>query len=219
MRILRESIKNSPYLGIFCIATEKHFIVPEQAERKVLEKIEEALEAEAIKASIASTSLLGVLAKANKHGIIIPEIAEREEVQELEEKGIKAKVIKGNLALGNLIALNDSKAVLSPLISKKQQGEIEKFLKVECMQAKIGSSELAGSSMVLTNNGFLINNNASKQEFEKIKAFLGVEGKGTTANYGDSFVGNSVIANTKAVIVGSLTTNIELLRIKEGLEV
>lgn len=217
MKVLRESIKNSPYLGIFCTATEETILIPEHAEQKQAKKIQEAMEAEAIRASIAESSLLGVLCKGNKNGFIIPEIAEKQELKKLEEQGIKVKVLKGNMALGNLIACNDTHAVISPIIPKKQREEIAKFLKVETVSMKIAGTEICGSSLVITNKGFLVNPNASKSEFEKLKKFLKLEGNATTANYGDKFVGNSIIANSKAVIAGSLTTNIELIRIQEGM--
>lgn len=217
MKVLRESIRNSPYLGIFSTVTESIALVPESIEQKEAKKLEEALEVEAIKASIASSSLIGILCKGNSKGFVVPEIAEKQELKELESKGLKFKTIKGNLALGNLIAANDEKAIISSIIPKKQREEIANFLKVEAIDAKIAGNDLSGSSMVLTNKGFLINNKASQKEFDKIREFLKLEGKATTANYGDSYVGNSIIANSKAIITGSLTTNIEIMKIQEGL--
>ncbi|MDO8648087.1 MAG: translation initiation factor IF-6 [Candidatus Diapherotrites archaeon] len=218
MKIFRENIKQSPYLGIFSTVTEEIALVPESTEQKEMKKLEAALEVEAIKASIASSSLIGILCKGNTNGFVVPEIAEKQEIKDLESKGLKFKVIKGNLALGNLIAVNEEKAVLSSIIPKKQREEIAKFLKVEAIEAKIAGNELVGSSMVLTSKGFLMNNKASQKEFDKIRDFLKLEGKATTANYGDSYIGNSIIANSKAIIAGSLTTNIEIMKIQEGLE-
>ena len=103
------------------------------------------------------------------------------------------------------------------MLSKKQQKEISDFLKVESIEMKIAGNEIAGSSLVLSNKGFIASNKITQKEFDKLKAFLKIEGKATTANYGDSFVGNSVIANSKAIITGMLTTNVEILRIQEGL--
>jgi len=217
MKVLKESIRNSPFLGIFCTVTEKIAIFPASSESKEIKKISEALEVEPIRASIAESSLWGVLAKGNSRGIVVPEIMEKREIECLESIGVKVKAIKGNLALGNLIATNDSKAILSPAIPKKQREEIQKFLGVESIESKIAGGELAGSCIVLTDRGFLASNNTKKEELEKLRAFLGLEGKATTANCGDSFIGNSVIANSKAVIAGSLTTNIELLKIQEAL--
>jgi len=217
MRVLRETVKNSPYLGIFCAVSEKTALVPESIEKKELKKMQEALEVEAIKTSIASSSLIGVLCKGNSEGFVVPEIIEKEELKKLENQGVKVKVIKGNLALGNLIAANDKKALLSPMIPKKCQKEISEFLNVEALQTKIAGNELTGSSAVVSNSGFIINMHSSQKEFDKIKKFLTLEGKATTANYGDPFVGNSVIANSKAIIAGSLSTTVEILKIQEGL--
>ena len=85
------------------------------------------------------------------------------------------------------------------------------------MQTTIGGSDLIGSLCVASNKGFIVSPSVTKKEFKIIEKALKVKGTSATANYGDKFVGNSVIANSKAVIVGSLTSGHELNRIDEGL--
>ena len=53
---------------------------------------------------------------------------------------------------------------------------------------------------------------------KKIQETLNIRGGSATANTGDSFVRNSVIANEKGFIVGDQTTGHELNRIEEALE-
>jgi len=51
-----------------------------------------------------------------------------------------------------------------------------------------------------------------EDEFMELKKIFNVDGKATTANYGDPFVGNDVVANSKAAVVGAYTSGHELIR-------
>lgn len=217
MRIELGTMRQSPFVGVFSIATEKAVFVPTSAEKKELRKVQDLFGVEAVKASIANSSLLGVFAVANKKGILASSLIEEKEVQEMRETGFKVKAIENTTALGNIVAVNDSKGVCSTLFSEKQRKEMEKFLGIELKPAKVAGSDLVGSSMVVTNQGFLVSPNAKEKEFERIKRHLNVKGEAATANYGDAFVGNSVVAAGQAALAGLHSTGHELARIDEGL--
>ncbi|MDP6670630.1 MAG: translation initiation factor IF-6, partial [archaeon] len=85
------------------------------------------------------------------------------------------------------------------------------------IEAEIAESDLIGSNIVLTNKGFIANPMISEKEFKKIEKNTGLEGATATANFGDKFVGNGVIANSNTAFVGLRTTGHELIRIDEGL--
>ncbi|MEK6902504.1 MAG: hypothetical protein AABX02_02875, partial [archaeon] len=54
-------------------------------------------------------------------------------------------------------------------------------------------------------------------EMEQLEAIFKVPGMTTTANYGDAFIGNSVLVNKHGGVVGERTSGPELARIDEGL--
>ena len=91
------------------------------------------------------------------------------------------------------------------------------YVKVECVESEVAKSDLVGSSMVLTNHGFTVNPLVSEEEFSFIGKKTGLCGTTATANYGDKFIGNSVIANSKVALAGLHTSGHELMRIDEGL--
>jgi len=68
------------------------------------------------------------------------------------------------------------------------------------------------------NRAFLVNPNASKDEVKRIEVALMVKGGSSTANTGDVFVRNSVLANKRGIILGESTTPYEINRIEEALE-
>ncbi|HLD58608.1 MAG TPA: translation initiation factor IF-6 [archaeon] len=219
MEILRRTLRGSPFVGVFCCITEKTGLFPLDAgvSPKEIKDIEELFGIEVIRAKIADSSLLGILAVGNSNGFVLGEIATEKELQHLKGLGLRVKKISGVTAIGNLLEANDSKGICSPTIKPKIQREIAEFLKIELREAKIGNSDLAGSSLVATNKGFVISTRASEKEFADAKKFFGLNGSSSTANYGDAFIGNSLAANSRAAIAGIRTSGVELVRIDEGL--
>jgi len=217
MEIEKAVIKGSPYIGVFAMVSEKFGLFPKTASENEVKAMEKTLGIEGIQTNLANSSLIGVLAVGNSNGIIVPEIVEDHEVKELKEKGVEVKKVKGIAALGNLIEANDSKGICSKAIPKEIKKEIAEFLGIELVEGEIAGTDLIGSCLVATNKGFVVHPQTSEKEFENVGKFLGTEGSKATANYGDVFIGNSVIANSKAAIVGMQTTGHEILRIDEGL--
>ena len=217
MKIEKSYLKGSPFIGIFSSITDKIGLFPKYMEKKELKRTEEFFEIEAIQASIAGSYLIGSLIKGNSKGFILPETTEEKEVKFLEEQGIKVKKVNGLTALGNLVALNDFGGVISPLIGKKVFGEIKKFFGIELKQMPIASSEVVGSCIIATNKGFVVHPEIKENTLKEIESILKVKGSPSTANYGDPFVANDILANSKGVLIGEYTSNAEMLMIDEGL--
>ena len=131
--------------------------------------------------------------------------------------GAGADTFDGIAALGNLIALNENGMLLSPSIEKRQQKEIERFFGIPAQSFTIAGSDLVGSGITCTKQGFIAHPKILQKEFNALKKLFCVSGKATSVNYGDAFVGNSVLANAYGALVGTNTTPSELLRIDEGL--
>ncbi|MBN1941018.1 MAG: translation initiation factor IF-6 [Candidatus Diapherotrites archaeon] len=217
MKIVRRTIRGSPYVGVFGCVTEKIGLFPIDAEAKEIKDLEDLLGVEIVQAKLAESSLIGVLAEGNSKGFVTGEIATDNEINYLKEIGVKVKRIQGITAIGNLLEANDYRGLCSAMVKPKTRKEIGDFLGIELKAAKVADSDLVGSCLVATNKGFVLNTNATDREFEETKKFFGVNGSLSTANYGDVFLGNSVIANSKAAITGIHTSASELLRIDEGL--
>jgi translation initiation factor 6 len=203
MKIELGTIRQSPFVGIFAIATTK----------REMSTVRQLFDAEVMQATVANSNLLGALAIANSRGIVLPKIAEQYEVNALQRNGIRVKVIEEISALGNLIAVNDSKGICAKhAFSEKQRKEIARFLSIELMPATIAESDLVGASCLATDNP-----HAQEKETNAIKKHFGLPTAFATANHGDAFIANSVIANSQAALAGAHTTTHELMRIEEGL--
>jgi translation initiation factor 6 len=217
MKIKKKLLNGSPFIGVFACVTEKTALFPFQIESNELKKLEEFFEVEIIQTSIAGSSLIGSLVKGNSKGFIVPEIIEEKELLFLEEQGINVKKIKGLTALGNLITVNEFGGIASPLIEKKNFKEIKEFFGLPFKQMNIANSEVIGSCVVATKKGFVVNPEIKEKELKEIESILKVQGTPSTANYGDPFVANDILANSKGILVGGYTSNAEILMIDEGL--
>ncbi|MCH7902326.1 translation initiation factor IF-6 [archaeon] len=217
MNFVRGNMRSSPYVGIFCSLTEELGIVPQASLPKEIKLLEKELDINIVKTNLGQTSLTGILSTGIKKKIVVSNITENDEIKKLEKEGIEIMVLEGLTSTGNLIAVNKNGGIVSPLIKEKPVKDLGDFFKVKLEKMRIADNEVPGASITVTNKGFICHPNISEKDFSKLEKVFGVKGMATTANYGDLFVGNSVIANTNGVMVGSLTSGIELGKIDEGL--
>ncbi|MCX6802414.1 MAG: translation initiation factor IF-6 [Candidatus Diapherotrites archaeon] len=216
MRIDKRTLEASPFLGVFGILTDKIFLVPSGILEKELQGLQDFAGVEVLKASIAASPLLGVLGIGVKEKIAVSDLARDREIVALEKAGLKVTRIEGATALGNLARITEKGGVLSPILSREQCEKLESFFGVKMVESTVAGLDLAGSSIVANSKGFIVHPGVSKEEFARIKNALQVEGIPTTANYGDRFVGNSVLVNSNAMLLGVNTTGHELMRIEEA---
>jgi len=206
----------SDYIGLFAITNDTVCFVPHSIDKKTEDIIQETLEVRTVKISLYDSSLLAVFGKMNNNEIILPSFVLEKEIKEIE-KEMKVRIIETEHALGNLLEMNDTHAILSQTLNKNDVKQIQKA-GLEIIQTNIAKTDAVGSSILLTNKSFLVNPNSSMEEIKKIQQALNIKGGSSTANTGDAFVRNSVIANSKGILVGEHTTGHELARIEEALE-
>ncbi len=217
MQIGLGTVRQSPFVGVFSIATERVIFVPKSIARKEAKAVKDLFGLEAIKATVANSSLLGVFAVANNKGLVASGIIGEREVEELQKMGVRVKRVENVTAVGNHMAVNDRNGVCSTLFSEKQRKQLGRFLSIDLAYGSVAGSRLVGAGLVATNKGFLISPGATEKEFAALSKHFGLEGRPSTANCGDAFVGNSVIANSSSALLGLHTTGHEMARIDECL--
>lgn len=216
MHFLKKNINSSPFVGIFCCLSDKICIVPKNISKKDEEEIRKNLHVRVIKASLANSSIVGVIGIAFEEKLVVPEIVEKHEIRFLEEHGVEVMKVNETAALGNLVSLNQNGGIASSLLEKKTVKQVEKFLGPKIAQKDICGSRLAGSCIEANGKGFVVNPHANEKEFLFLEKTFNVQGVMTTVNYGDRFVGNDIVANNHGVIIGSITTTHEMIRIDEA---
>jgi len=221
MPVVRCIIRGSSYPGAYVSATERRSFTSSEIPENTRDMIANALNVEPITVH-SSPSIIGIYCRANSNGIVLSNQMPEKAVAALkgELKDINVGMLESNLnAIGNNILTNDRIAIVNPDYSQKSVKWISDILGVEIIQAKIGGFKTVGSSNILTNRGFAINNRATDEEKEHIDGVLGFHSERTTANTGALSIGLSVVCNSYGIAVGPETTGFELARIMQALDI
>ena len=170
--------------------------------------------------SIADTRLLGPMMVMNNNGILVSSITSDEEINILKEKSqLNVERLKSKYtAIGNLIATNDHGAIVSPLCNDVK-AQIQDILGVSVISMTISGYIQTGAMIVATNKGAAAYPNASDDEIKTISDILNVNVEPVTINGGIPFLASGIIANSKSVVVGNMTSGPELIMLSRAFNV
>jgi translation initiation factor 6 len=179
------------------------------------------LKAKLVYTTISNSILAGALACSNSNGILLPKLIRKEElsiIQSLFDGTIKIMETK-KTAYGNLVLANDKGAVVDPSFSKSEKKQISNTLGVEAIPGEIAGLPYVGSLAVTTNKGTLAHPGIKDKEKDLLEDVLKVPVEKGTVNCGIPYIGTGLIANSRAGVVGSLTTGPEMFIIENAIDV
>ncbi|WP_457754477.1 translation initiation factor IF-6 [Thermococcus sp.] len=224
MHIERLDFENSPYLGVFGVATDKVLLVREGLQEKKLNVLREVLKVPIIETSIMKSRIVGIFAAGNSNAIVVPYYIWDTELERINaalrkyDIDIRIEPFLSKLtALGNLILANDKAALVSAKFTREEAKQLEDILGVEVERGIIAEFHAVGSVGVVTNKGGLVHPETTEEELEWLKDLFKVDIYLGTANQGVPFVGSCMLANSFGVVVGHLTTGPEIVKIEEAL--
>ncbi len=215
-------ISNSDYVGVFASASDDYVFLGKSIGQNDKSRVAEVLGVEYVDISVSGSDLIGLFARANSNGILLSNIIEESELEELKRKklGINIGVIDSALnTIGNDIIANDKIAIVNPDYDQQAMTQIRDILGVEVVRSDMKLFKTIGASNVLTNKGMVVNNRSSDEEKAELEKIAGIKSVRTTANSGSIYVGLSVVANSKGMVLGKSTTGFEIQRISEGLDI
>jgi translation initiation factor 6 len=220
--IYRYDIYKSPNLGLYVRTNNNTILLPFGfAETKTF-KLKEYLEVEnVIFTSIGGTRLIGAMSVINNNGILLSSITSDDEVEiikracDLTVERLSSKFT----AVGNLILANDRGALVSPIFKGEVDKQIREVLGVPVLSSNIAGYYQIGSMVVATDTGAAVHPKATEEEIENISEILKVEIEPVTVNGGMPFLSSGLLANSKSVIAGSLTSGPELIMISRAFKV
>jgi translation initiation factor 6 len=213
MAIYRYTFYKSPNIGIFVKANDSLILVPHGFAETKSEKLAEYLQVREARASVADTRLLGPMTVMNNNGILLPSIASEEEVGAIRQASqLRVERLNSKFtAIGNLICANDNGAIVSPLFRGEIDQQVQDVLGVPAHSMAVGGFVQAGSMIVATNVGAAVTPKASEDEVKAVSEILQVPAEAVTVNGGMPFLSSGIVANSKSVIVGTLTSGPELI--------
>ncbi|MCJ7561552.1 MAG: translation initiation factor IF-6 [Thermoplasmata archaeon] len=207
----------SPYVGVFCAASEKLAILPEATDPWVKDDLQEALGVDVLCTYLAGSVLIGSLASMNSNGIVVTNFADKSELKRLP-KDLRVGIMEEKLnAAGNNILANDHGAYVNLNASRSSVKIIEDTLGVEVLRRTIASIYTVGSVAIVTSKGIVCHPRTSQDELKEISAFFKVPAALATLNYGTPYLGACAVANSKGAYIGGKSTPIELGKLEDGL--
>lgn len=199
-------------------ANDSIALIPAEASKTFSSTIEETLEVEVHRTNISGTILVGTMVVMNNNGILLPRHVYENEVKVIKSLGLNYAILEDKLtALGNLVLLNDHAAVVSEGFSEKSIKIMEDVLGCEVEKSPVKEFRNIGSVGIATNQGALLHPAVREEELREIEEILKVHVDIGTVNRGIGFVRTGIIANNKNVVVGDLTTGVEIVRIEDTL--
>ena len=213
MDIYKYSVYNGPNIGIYTKVNDDFVFVPNGFTSIKSKKLAEYLQTNVIVTSVANTSLLGILMVVNNHGILLPRTASLDEVNRLKKKtdlNVEILDVKHN-ALGNMMSVNDIGGIISPSLPKESLNRISDVLDIEVIQKKIAGFHQVGAVMATSPTGGVVHPETDEEDVKIIKNILRVNIEPATINGGLPFLSSGILANSKSMVVGSLTNGPEIM--------
>lgn len=213
MDIFKFDAYRGPNIGVYISVNDEFVFLPMGFADTKAEKLAKYLEVKPLYTSVANTRLNGALMAINNNGVLLPSTAYQDEYDFFKkETGLKVGVLDSKYtALGNVICANDRGAIVSPWLSKSDVETIEQILDVEVVQKRIAGINVVGSVMVANNTGAVIHPEADEEDMKMFANVLGVKIEHATINGGVPYVESGILANNKAIVVGTLTTGPEIM--------
>lgn len=205
--IQKTTFQQSPNIGIFSNSNNEVTLVPPATPDGFKEKIKNTLGTQVLETTVSNSTLIGIFTALNDEKIIVPPTTTEREEEKLQ--GHFNQVIKLQTkytAIGNLITMNNQSIAASNMINTD---------KIDFKNLDIAGTDLIGSCIFLTDEGFLSHRNSTKQELQEIQETFKAEGDVGTVNFGDPYVSTGMIGNEQGILVGDQTTGPELNRIDE----
>jgi translation initiation factor 6 len=220
--IYKYDIYKSPNLGLFCRANNTTLILPFGFAETKMTKLRSYLEVEnVIFTSIGGTRLIGATAVMNNKGILLSSFSSDEEIEVMKRfTQLNVERLSSRFtAVGNLILANDNGALVSPIFKGEIDKQVQDVLGVPVITCTVAGYYQIGSMIVATDTGAAVHPKASEEELATIAKTLKVETEPVTVNGGIPYLSSGLLANSKSVIVGSLTSGPELIMISRAFKV
>jgi translation initiation factor 6 len=208
------TVRGEDFIGLLGFATDTYALICPDF------KSDSVLGVPTLKTKAYGTSLVGMFCTGNSKGIIVPYFVSDTEyetiVNFMKPLGVEAlKIDDRYTAIGNMIALNDKRALISNVLTKDYK-QLQDVLGVEVVAGDVAGHIEVGAYVIATNKGYLAHPDA-EHKLTELDGIFKAKGMVGTVNCGMPYVKAGLIVNGNGYITGSRTTPIELQRIEDGL--
>ena len=208
----------NPFIGIVAKANDSFAFVPKGCSPSFIDTMREHLGVEIIETTVNSSNLIGIYMAIGKEHILLPDIASKSEIDEVKQSGLDVVVTgERHNAWGNNLAMNSKGGIINKEVNPHIVKHLENVMGIEIVPMELEQYNTLGSVILATEKGFAVKNNATEEEIGDIESVLKVRGGIATANMGTVFISACALENSNGLVVGDMTTGIELSRLQDSL--
>ncbi|MCI4323707.1 MAG: translation initiation factor IF-6 [Thermoplasmata archaeon] len=219
MPVGRASVSGSPYVGVYLRVGDEVAIVPPSAPPALGREIERLLGVAVVSTLVSETELIGSLAVLNSHGVVVGDRLAARERELLRARVPVTELMLRENAVGNNVLANDFGALVHPAYTDPAIEKIAAALEVPVQRGTIAGLSTVGTAGCATNKGVVVHPKATEAELAQLGDLLKVPVARSTANFGVPVPGASIVANQRGMIVGLLTTPVEIVHLQEGFQI
>lgn len=211
--------ENNVNIGLYLFVNDKFCLIGQEVSESKKKEIEKILNVPVYLISILNTQLVGVFIAGNNEILIIPEIlgSEKEKLEVIAKKhDVKLIVIDDKTnTFGNNISVGDKELLISKDYDMKFSNYIKKQTGLKNIFVGTDEYKATGGLCRFIDGRYFVSQELDEKDFSKIiKKVAGVG----TCNSGSNFISSGLVGNKFGLLIGSLSTTIEIQTIVEAFE-
>ena len=218
-KVVLMEFESNPNIGLYMFANDKFAIIGQEVKSDKLKEIEKVLNVPVYRATVLGTELIGVFVSGNDEYLLLPQMYDYE--MKIFEKICKEHSVKLvsltdiQNTYGNNICFGKEEVLINANYSTKFKKDLEKETKLKPIQIKIVDYENVGALAIYKNGKYFLSNEIGEKDAKEfVKKVAGIG----TINSGSNYIASGVVANSNGIIIGSMSTSVEIQNIVESLE-
>lgn len=211
--------EGNPNIGIYMYANDKFCLVGPKISEIKKKEIEKTLKVPVYNLTVLGTELIGVFLTGNNEFLMAPEMHdfEKKEFEKICAKHDVKLIVLNEIqnTFGNNICVGDGEILINPDYLKKFEDDVKKKTGFKTIKIKNDEFKAVGSTCRFLNGKYFISQQYKEAEVKTIIDKIGGVG---TINSGSNFISSGVVGNSFGVIIGSMSSTVEIQAIVENLD-
>jgi translation initiation factor 6 len=212
MRVKMLNISGDAAVGLYLVSNDDYTLIPPGLSEEAKQIIESTLGTTLVETTAGGYRIPGAFSVMTNNYLLLSNIYTEEEINHLrQELDMAIYVLDSDInVIANTVLVHDNKALISYLYSQQLEEELQKLLGVEVERIRLGPVDVFAQYLVPLEDKLLAAPIYSKDELKFFADKLGLERiVQTTVNRGSIFLRSGMVANSKGILLGDLTTPIE----------
>ena len=218
-KVVLMEFEGNPNIGLYMFVNDRFCILGRDVSEEKRKEIERVFDVPVYKTTILGTELIGVFAAGNNDLLIVPELYEYEKIK-LEEickkHEVQLLVIKNwQNTYGNNICVGNDEILVNSEYSAGFVKELKTKSKLEVYTVNNFEYKNVGAVIKSVGDKFYVSQALSEKDVKSVVKKVVSAG---TVNSGSNFVSSGIVANKNGLILGSMSSNVEIQDVVESLD-